>query len=630
MPDSALPPIREAARPFDFGPGTLVDVFLHGLDRNPDRRALTSRQDDGTWRSLTAGEAADRVRNISCSLLGGDLEPGDHVAILSNTRMEWALADWACIMSGLVVVTVYPTLPADQVLYILKDSEAKAVFVENGDQLAKVLQVHDRLERLSRVFVFDPPEDDPGTDHAGIQVRSLEQVERAGRSASGWRDRGWADAAAAVQPQDTATLIYTSGTTAEPKGVMLTHHNLFTNTIGAAMVLPITETDKVLSWLPLSHAFERLAGHFLMWYTGAEIAYAGSVTTVARDMVETGPTFVVGVPRLYEKFYDAVMLAVREGGAAKKVVFRAAKWVGDRRARRRLARKPVGRLLEGAYGVADRLVFRKLHERTGGRVRFFVSGAAPLSAEIARFFYAGGLVVLEGYGLTETSPVANVNPPDDLRFGTVGPPLAGTEIRIADDGEILIRGPQVMKGYFGRPAATREAISEDGWFHSGDIGELDGDGYLTITDRKKNLLVTAAGKNIAPQPIEELIARSPYVEQVVLLGDRRKFLLALVVPSFLAYKAAFPGRPISESDMEELEEDPNLQRLMDDEVFSRVSSCARHERPKRVLLTGSQFSVEGGELTPTLKVKRRVIEQRYADRIEEIYRLVEAEAEPCA
>jgi len=629
MPDSAPLPIREAAQPFDFGPGTLVDVFLHGLEHNPDRKALTSRHDDGVWRTLTAGEAAERIRNISRFLLEGDLEPGDHVAILSNTRMEWALADWACLMSGLVVVTVYPTLPADQVLYILKDSEAKAVFVEDGDQLAKVLQVHDRLERLSRIFVIDPPDDDQVVDHAGLQVRSLDQVERAGRSASGG-DEGWPDAAAAVRPEDTATLIYTSGTTGEPKGVMLSHHNLFTNTIAATMVLPITETDKVLSWLPLSHAFERLAGHYLMWYSGAEIAYAGSVTTVARDMVETGPTFVVGVPRLYEKFYDAVMAAVQEGGAAKKIVFRAAKWVGDRRADRRLARKPVGRVLEGAYGVADRLVFRKLHERTGGRVRFFVSGAAPLSAEIARFFYAGGLVVLEGYGLTETSPVTNVNPPEDLRFGSVGPPVAGTEIRIAEDGEVLIRGPQIMKGYFGRPEATREAISEDGWFHTGDIGELDGDGYLRITDRKKNILVTAAGKNIAPQPIEELIARSPYVEQVVLLGDRRKFPLALVVPSFQAYRTAFPGRPISESNMEELEEDPDLQRLMDEEVLSRVSSCARHERPKRILLTGSQFTVEGGELTPTLKVKRRVIEQRYAARIEEIYRLVEAEAEPCA
>ena len=628
MQASAGTPIREAGQPFDFGPGTLVDVFLHGLDLNPDRRALTARQQDGSWRSWTARETADRVRCLSRALLDADLEPGDHVAILSNTRLEWGLADWACIMSGLVVVTVYPTLPADQVLYILRDSEARAIFVEDGDQLAKVLQVHDRLDNLRGVFVFDPPEDDRGSDHAGIRVRSLQQLERDGRAGFGG-DSAWSPAAKAVKPQDTATLIYTSGTTAEPKGVMLSHHNLFTNTIAASMVLPITESDKVLSWLPLSHSFERLAGHYLMWYSGAEIAYAESNTTVARDMIETGPTFVIGVPRLYEKFYDAVLESVRQGGAAKKAVFRVAKWIGDVRGARKLAGQPVGRVLESAYGVAERLVFRKLHERTGGRVRFFVSGAAPLSAEIARFFYSGGLVVLEGYGLTETSPVTNVNPPAAIRFGTVGPPVAGTEIRIADDGEILIRGPQVMQGYYRRPEATKEAVTEDGWFHSGDIGELDADGYLRITDRKKNLLVTAAGKNIAPQPIEELIARSPYVEQVVLLGDRRKFPLALVVPSFQAYKTVFPGRPLSAADMEKLATDPQLQRLMDEDVFSRVASCARYERPKRTLLVGREFSVEGGELTPTLKVKRRVIEQRYAERIDEVYRLVEDEAEPC-
>jgi long-chain acyl-CoA synthetase len=543
--------------------------------------------------------------------------------------MEWALADWACIMSGLVVVTVYQTLPADQVLYILRDAGVRAIFVEDGDQLAKVLQVHDRLEDLSRVFVFDPPADDHGTEHAGLRVRSLTQLERSGRAGAVPRD-AWLEAAQTVMSEDTATVIYTSGTTADPKGVVLSHHNLFTNTIAASMVLPITESDTALSWLPLSHAFERLAGHYLMWYSGAEICYAESAITVARDMVETHPTFVIGVPRLYEKFYDAVLEAVREGGAAKQAVFRVAKWVGDRRSARRLAGKPVGRLLDGAYGVAHRLVFQKLHERTGGRVRFFLSGAAPLSEEIARFFYSGGLVVLEGYGLTETSPVTNVNSPQDPRFGTVGPPVAGTEIRIAADGEILIRGPQVMQGYFGRPAETREALSEDGWFRTGDIGELDVDGYLRITDRKKNLLVTAAGKNIAPQPIEELIARSPFVDQTVLLGDRRKFPLALVVPSFQAYKVAFPGRPITVDDMEPLADHPKLQKLMDDEVFGRVVSCARHERPKRVLLVGRPFTVEGGELTPTLKVKRRVIEQQYADRIEEIYRLAEADGEPRA
>lgn len=625
MPDSAAPTVRQAGEPYDFGPGTLVDVFLAGVNVNPSRRALTARRPDGRWSSWTAAEVAVRVRHISAGLSARGLEPGDHVAILASTSMEWALADWACLMSGFVVVTVYPSLPADQVLYILRDAGARAIFVEDGEQLAKVLQIHDRVEELGHVYSFDPEAVDGGR-HDGIRVESLAALEASGRGidppAADWEER-----ARRTGPSDPATLIYTSGTTGDPKGVVLTHHNLFTNTIASSMVLPISESDRVLAWLPLSHAFERLAGHFLMWNCGAEISYAESVETVARDMVEARPTFMIGVPRLYEKFYDAVVQVVEEGGAVKKAGFQVARWIGDRHASRRLAGRPVGRLLELAYGLADRIVFRKLHEKTGGRVRYFVSGAAPLSPEIARFFYSGGLVVLEGYGLTETSPVTNVNPPEDIRFGTVGPPIAGTEIRIADDGEILIRGPQVMQGYFKRPAETAGAIDADGWFRTGDIGELDPDGYLRITDRKKNLLVTAAGKNIAPQPIEERILRSPFVDQAVLLGDRRKFPLALVVPSFQAFKAAFPGRPIVASDREKLEGHAALRELLEETVARCTAGCARHERPKRVLVVGRPFTVEAGQLTPTLKVKRNVITRQFADRIDEIYRQAEEEAE---
>ncbi len=620
MPAESAPTIRQTGAPRDFAPGTLVDVFRDGLRNHPEKPAMTVRYPDGSWHASTRLDVSERVRCLALGLRSLGYERGDRVGILAHTRMEWALADWACIMSGLVVVTVYPTLPPDQVLYILRDSGVRALFAADQKQLDKLVEIKGELPHLERVISFEP------VDARGLPVLSLGELEDAGKEAD--EPPGDSESfARKAAPDDVATLIYTSGTTGEPKGVMLTHHNLYTNTIASAECLPISARDNVLSWLPLSHAFERTAGHYVMWHCGVEVAYAESSSTVARDMLETKPTVMIGVPRMYEKFYDAVVEAVAAGGAVKKLGFKAAKRIGDLHAARRLNGKSIPLPLRAAYGVADRIVFSKLRERTGGRVRYFVSGAAPLSPEIARFFYSGGLVVLEGYGLSETSPVTNVNPPHDIRFGTVGPPIPGTEIRIAEDGEILIRGPQVMKGYFGRPEDTRRVLSEDGWLRTGDIGELDGDGYLKITDRKKNLIVTAAGKNVAPQPIEERIARSPFVEQVVLLGDRRKFPLALIVPSFQAFKIALPGRAVTEADRKRYIDHPALRDLVEGDVFPRVADFARYERPKRTLLVADPFTVDNGQLTPTLKAKRRVIAGLYAQRVEQVYREAEQEME---
>ena len=601
--------------------GTLVDVYFDGADRSSDEIAMLRRLPTGSWREYRREEVTDRIRHISLGLQALGIERGDRVAIMADTGMDWALADWATITAGAVVVTVYPTLPPEQVAFILRDSGARILFAGNTDLLGKYVEVRQEAPDVSAAVLFEPS----ATRVEGLRVVSLDDLAARGRSAVELAG-GWEARARKTAPADLATLIYTSGTTGVPKGVMLTHANLHANTYQCMACLPIGPTDRILSWLPLSHAFERTAGHFLMWAAGAQIAYTEGVDFVARDMTEVRPTIMTGVPRLFEKFYDAVVQAVEEGGATKKAGFRLAKWFGDLHAEKKLAGDEPGPALRAAFRLSDRIVFSKLRERTGGRIRFFVSGAAPLSAEIARFFYSGDLIILEGYGLTESSPVTNVNLPEDIRFGTVGPPIPGTSIRIAEDGEILMRGPQIMKGYFGKPELTREAIDPGGWLHSGDIGQLDDDGYLTITDRKKNLIVTAAGKNIAPQPIEERIARSPFVEQVVLLGDKRKFPIMLVVPSFQAFRVALPGKVIKESDRHEFRDSPALHQLLESDINPRLSTLARYERPKRMLVVTDSFTVANGMLTPTLKVKRRQIAARYADRIEQLYAEAEADA----
>ncbi len=582
---------------------------------------MLRRRADGGWREYTRREVTHRIRALALGLQSLAIDRGDRVAIMAHTSMDWALADWATILSGAVVVTVYPTLPPDQIEYILRDSGARALFVGDSELLAKLVDVYRSLPDLSTAILFQPVT----TPVDGLEILSLQELIERGNAAVTLA-AGFETRARKTKPADLATLIYTSGTTGPPKGVMLTHANLHANTYQSMACLPIGPTDRILSWLPLSHAFERTAGHFLMWAAGAQIAYAESVDSVARDMVEMRPTIMTGVPRLFEKFYDAVVAAVEEGGAAKKAMFQLAKRFGDIHSECRLQGRRPSPAVRAGFALSDRLVFSKLRERTGGRIRFFVSGAAPLSAEIARFFYSGGLTIMEGYGLTESSPVTNVNPPDAIRFGTVGPPIPGTGIRIADDGEILLWGPQIMKGYFRAPEATREVLTPDGWLHSGDIGELDEDGYLRITDRKKNLIVTAAGKNIAPQPIEERIARSPFVDQVVMIGDKRKFPILLIVPSFQAFRVAVPGHPTDEEDRLRFQDHPGLLEVIEADVTPRIVGLARHERPKRILVVTETFTVSNGLLTPTLKVRRREITARFAERIEQLYAEAEADS----
>jgi long-chain acyl-CoA synthetase len=566
---------------------------------------------EGRWVGLTHRELAEQVQGASVALLELGLGDGDRVAILSENRPEWAIADYACLAARCVDVPIYPTLPARQAEYILRDSGAAVALVSSAEQLAKVEAIRGRLPGLRHLVAFDP-------SAAGEGVLRFDELVARGRAALG-RYPDWRRRALAAGPDDLATLIYTSGTTGDPKGVMLTHGNIASNVTTCVGLFDFGESDECLSFLPLSHIFERMFGHYSMFHTGVVINYAGSIDTVATDMQELRPTMMASVPRLYEKIYSRVLDSVRASSPPRRRLFAWARQVGEAHVDRTLSRAPIPPGLALQQRLADRLVFAKLRARTGGRIRLFVSGGAPLSPEVARFFHAAGMPIREGYGLTETSPVMAVNYSGHTKIGTVGRPIPGVEIRIEPDGEIVTRGPNVMRGYYGKPEATADAIDADGWFHTGDIGLLDAEGYLRITDRKKDLIVTAGGKNIAPQPIENLAKTSKYVSNAVMLGDRRPFPIMLIVPNPGPLKSWAARHALATDDFDQLVGRPEVEAKLAREVQRTLRDLAHFEMPKKFLLVPRDFSIESGELTPTLKVRRRVVESRYQSAIEALY-----------
>ncbi|HEX5385241.1 MAG TPA: long-chain fatty acid--CoA ligase [Gemmatimonadales bacterium] len=598
-------------------PRTLTELFFGAIDANRGRPAALRHKVNGRWVDVSHAELLERVQDVSIGLWEQGIARGDRVAILSENRPEWAIADYACLALGAADVPIYPTLPPKQIEHLLHDSGAVAVFVSTAGQLAKVGEIRARLPALRAVIAFDG--NAAGDGAAGGEAVRFAALAAQGRAARE-RHAAWRDDALAIRPDDLATLIYTSGTTGDPKGVMLTHGNIATNVLAAlAAHRSISAEDECLSVLPLSHIFERTVGHYSMLHAGVVINYATSAESVGAELIEVRPTLLAAVPRLYEKIFQRVLDGAASGSALTRFVFRWARLTGEMVVDHTLAGRPLPPALAIQQRLADRLVFAKLRERTGGRLRILISGGAPLEPGIIKFFHAAGLPILEGYGLTETSPVIAVNSLDQIRIGTVGPALRGVEVRIADDGEILTRGPHVMRGYYNDPGATGAAIDGDGWFHTGDIGVLDG-GFLRITDRKKDLIVTAGGKNIAPQPIEAMAKTSPLVANAVLLGDRRKFPVMLVVPHMAQLKVWAAREGLTAPDDATLLALPAVVERMNREVRATFRDLAPFETPKKLLLLPADFTIESGELTPTLKVKRRVVERNHAAAIEALYR----------
>jgi long-chain acyl-CoA synthetase len=591
-------------------PSTLTSLFFVAIEKYDLPNAYQYKR-DGKYTPIAARDVLQRVRRVSLGLASLGLARGDRVGIMSENRPEWALADWACLGGGMTDVPIYPTLPAEQIVHPLNDSGAVAIFVSSEAQAQKVASVRSQLTTVRTVISFS----DPKPAGADMTFRELEAKGAALDSDA--KAAEWKRGALAVRPDDLATLIYTSGTTGLPKGVMLTHDNIASNVLASQIRLPVGPGDTALSFLPLSHIFERM-GDYLCFASGVSIAYAESIDTVPANLVEVRPHFAMSVPRLFEKMYARVLENAVSGGAVKSAIFNWARNVADTWANEKLAGREPGGFLAWKYGIAQKLVFSKLKERTGGRIRVFVSGGAPLAPSINKFFYAAGLTILEGYGLTETSPVIAVNCDGAFRIGSVGTPVAGVEVRIAEDGEILTRGPHVMKGYYNRPDATAEAIDKDGWFLTGDIGVLEGD-FLRITDRKKDIIVTAGGKNIAPQPIENRMKTNKFVSQAVMIGDKRKFPIVLVVPNWENLEKWAGQNGIAARDRRQMLELPAVISKMDSEVRSTIPGLASFEAPKKIGLLEHDFSIERGELTPKLSVKRRVIDEHYKDVIDAMY-----------
>ncbi len=590
---------------------TINDIFRKVVEHDLERCLM--HKVDGRYVAVSTAELADGVRRMATALSELGVKRGDRVALMAENGPHWPTVDFATLGLGAVLVPVYPTLTPDQAAYVVNDCGAEVVIVQGEERLTGLLGERGDMP-TARTFILvgdKPPE-------PGIAVFGELMTQKEPMNAAEFERRS-----REVGPDELATFIYTSGTTGNPKGVMLSHGNIGSNVAAALPCLDIRKGQTALSFLPLSHSFERTVD-YTYFYVGLTIAYAESVQTVAQDMAEVKPHVFVSVPRVYEKVLARVRENVSKGPTLKRKLFEWAERTGRQALPYRLEQKSPPGLLGLKLKLADKLVFSKLRDALGGRFEAATSGGAPLAPDVARFFWSAGIEIYEGYGLSETSPVLTVNRIGAVKLGTVGKAIDGIELRIAEDGEILARGPNIMQGYHNLPEKTAEVIDSDGWFHTGDIGEIDEEGFLKITDRKKEIIVNAYGKNIAPAPIENALKASRFIEQAMVIGDKRKFLSALLVPDFANLDVWASSQGLDPADHQRLIADPQVQALFDAEVADVNKELGKYQLIHAFDLLPAEWTIETGELTPTQKIKRRIIVKKFADRIDRVYERAEA------
>ena len=588
--------------------GTLPSRFLNAVDHLPNPRAQMVRSDD-RWEAVSSPEFLRRVAGLSSALVELGVKPGDRVGLLSTNRPEWHAADFAINGAGAVTVPIYFNESPDRMTYILKHCGAKVILVAGRPQLEKLLSVRGNLPELENIIVADAGADVPGE---GLRYETL--IASAGeKDVASYRER-----ASQVLPGQLASIIYTSGTTGEPKGVMLTHTNFCSNVtdVGQDFHLHPRE-DVALSFLPLSHVYERTVAYIYL-FQGCPLAYVESIDAVPQALLEVHPTVLAAVPRFFEKIYARLIEQGSKTTGVRRKIFDWAMKIANRSVHWRASGGHASLVVKLQWLLANQLVYKKVRTGLGGRLRLVSSGGAPLAKELAEFFWAVGVPIYQGYGLTETSPIVSTNYPVN-RVGSSGKPIANVQVRVAEDGEIQVKGPCIMQGYYKNPEATREALTPDGWLGTGDIGHLDKDGYLYITDRKKDLIKTAGGKFVAPQPIENLLKTSPYILNAMVIGDKRKFISALIVLNPTTVGARLAEEGLQFASPAKMAAHTRTQALIEQEIKRLTGRLAQYETIKRFALLPEDFSFDGGTLTFTLKVKRRVVEEKYRQVIESLY-----------